>query len=65
MQPELSGELGSVDRFVVLTHQLKNSLALPIAPRAVRSSGLVLVGLAHPIRPLVRLPSSYLEDIIH
>lgn len=55
MQFEHSGELGSVDRLVVLTHQLKNSLALPIAPRAVRSPGLVLVRLVHPIRPLIRL----------
>jgi hypothetical protein len=27
-------------------------LALPVVPRAVRSPGLVLVVLAHPIRPL-------------
>jgi len=54
-----------VDRFVAFTHQSQNSLALPVVARAVRSSGLVLVLLAHPIRPLVRLPFSYLEDIIH
>lgn len=65
VQPEPSGEFGRIDRFVMLTHQFKNSLALPVLRPAVRPSGLAPVVLAHPIRPLVRLPSSYFEDIIH
>jgi hypothetical protein len=49
----------------MLAHQYKNSLALTVLCRAVRPSGLVSVLLAHPVRPLVRLPSSYFDDIIH
>ncbi|BBY71506.1 hypothetical protein MINTM019_18200 [Mycobacterium paraintracellulare] len=65
MQPKPRGEFGRIDRFAMLAHQFKNSLALPVLCRAVRPSGLVSVLLAHPVRPLVRLPSSYFDDIIH
>lgn len=65
VQPKLCGEFGRIDRPVMLTHQFKNSLALPVLCRAVRPSGLGPGALAHPIHPLVRLPSSNLEDNIH
>lgn len=66
VQAKPCGEFRRIDRFVVLAYQLKNSLALPVLCCAMRPPGLVsAVLLAHPIRPLVRLPSSYFEDIIH
>lgn len=65
VQPEASGEFDCINWFVVRTHQFENSLALPVTPQAMRSSGLVLVVLTQRIHPLVRLPNSYLKDIIH
>lgn len=65
VQSQPDGEFGRVDRLVVLAHQFKDSVALPVATRAMRSPGLVLVVVVHPIGPLARLPSSYLEDTIH
>ncbi|GFG95227.1 hypothetical protein MTIM_11060 [Mycobacterium timonense] len=65
MQAEPCGEFCRIDRLAVLAHQFENSLALPILRRAVGPSGLVTALLTHPIRPLVRLPARYFEDIIH
>lgn len=65
VQPEPFGEFGRIDRSVLLTHQFKDSLALPVLCRAVRPPGPAPVVLAHPIHPLVRLPSSNLEDNVH
>jgi hypothetical protein len=65
MQSRPSGKFGRVDRPVVLPHQLKDPLALPVARPAVRPPGPVLVLVIHPKRPLIHLPSSNLNDIIH
>lgn len=61
VQPNPCGEFGRIDRFIMLAHQFKNSLALPALRRPVRPSGLVSVLLAHPSVLLSGCPSAILR----